>query len=446
MEYPNNQNNPNQEQPIRRTDMDRPYYTSYPTGVPGGALQGGRKEPDRSGKKFLIGMLAGFVIALMAFCLVFQAFALVKAFGGKGGSASSGTRADVEKKLTEIERLIDKYYIHDLDKGAEAEGIYAGAVESLGDVYSEYYTADEMKKLMESTEGQFGGIGCYIAYNEEEDYCYIASVIPGFSADRAGIREGDVFYMIDGENVLDWSSEEISKSVRGEEGTTVEVVMLRDGDEMSFTLVREMVSVPTVSQNMLDEAKGVGYIQISEFDTVTKSQFREALEELKDQGMRALCIDLRSNPGGDVDVAMDVASHILPKGVFTYTVDKNGKKEEYKCDGRDELMMPVAVLVNGNTASAAEMLSGAIRDHHKGTLIGTTTYGKGVVQVVVPMKDGSAVKLTTAEYYLPGGECIHGKGIDPDVELELDREAYREDGTDNQKEKALELLLQQLGS
>ncbi len=403
-----------------------------------------RNKNGGSGKGFLAGMLVGLVVALLFCGTVFQAYRFFRMLFGPEES-SGELSGDVGKKLSEIERLINKYYLRDLDKEAEAEGIYAGAVNSLNDVYSEYYTVEEMKEMMESSEGRFGGIGCYIAYDEEKQYGYIASVIPGFSADRAGIREGDIFYKVDGEDALSWSSEEISKRVKGEEGTTVEIVMLRDGEEMAYTLIREMVSVPTVSSNMLDPDAGIGYIKISEFDSVTKDQFRDALDELKEQGMKGLVLDLRSNPGGDVDVAMDVASHILPKGVITYTVDKAGNREDYNSDGKDELMMPLTVLCNGNTASAAEMLAGAIRDRHKGTIIGKTTYGKGVVQVVVPMSDGSAVKLTTAQYYLPGGECIHEKGIDPDVELELDREAYLEDGTDNQKEEAVRILKKELG-
>ncbi|MBO4374998.1 MAG: S41 family peptidase [Lachnospiraceae bacterium] len=395
---------------------------------------------------FAAGIFVGMAIIIAVSFVAGNITGLISGlFPGDSGTASVSEDPAVRRKIKSVEKLIDKYYVEERDPSLEEEGIYKGIIDSLNDRYSTYYTAEEMEKTLEDNAGEYGGIGCYISYDMEQEHSYVAGIIPGYAADKAGMQEGDIFFKVDGENVIECDSEEVSGKVRGPSGTTVEIVVLREGEEVKFTLIRSLVEIKSVSINMADEKEKIGYMQISSFDLATQGQFHEAMDELEDQGVNGLIIDLRDNPGGDVDVATDMVSRLLPKGLIIYTEDKNGKREEYKGDGKNEFKKPMVLLVNGNSASAAEIFSGALRDHGKATLVGEKTYGKGVVQVVVPMTDGSAVKLTTAKYYLPNGECIHGEGIEPDVKVELDVDAYRENGTDNQKEEAIKILKEKIG-
>ena len=404
------------------------------------------EEKRRNNKGlFAAGVFVGMAIIIaISFTAVNITSLISNYLPGQTGEASISDYSKVSRKIKSIEKLIDKYYVEPRDAAAEEEGIYKGIIDSLGDRYSTYYTAEEMEKTMEDNAGEYGGIGCYIAYDVNAEHSYVAGIIPGYAADKAGLLEGDIFYKVDGEEVIDCNSEEVSGKVRGLAGTTVNIVMLRDGKELEFTLIRSLVEVKSVSANIADEKEKIGYIQISSFDLATKNQFHEAMDELEADGVNALIIDLRDNPGGDVDVATDMASRLLPQGLIIYTEDKNGNRDEYVGDGKNEFKKPMVILVNGNSASAAEIFSGALKDYGKATLVGEKTYGKGVVQVVVPMADGSAVKLTTAKYYLPNGECIHGEGIEPDVKVELDVDAYRSDGKDNQKEEALKILREKI--
>ncbi len=403
------------------------------------------KKKNNNKGLFAAGVFVGMAIIIAISAIVVNITGAISGYiPGQSQESSVSDDPLVKKKIKSMEKLIDKYYVEKMDRKAEEEGIYKGIIDSLGDRYSTYYTAEEMEKTLEDNAGEYGGIGCYIAYDTAAEHCYCAGIIPGYSAENAGILEGDIFYKVDGEEVLDCTSEEVSGKVRGPAGSTVNLVMIRDGREMEFTLIRALVEVKSVSINMADEKEKIAYMQISSFDLATQDQFHDAMDELEDQDVNALIIDLRDNPGGDVDVATDMVSRLLPKGLIIYTEDKNGKRDEYHGDGRDEFKKPMVLLVNGNSASAAEIFSGAMKDYGKATLVGEKTYGKGVVQVVVPMADGSAVKLTTAKYYLPNGECIHGEGIEPDVKVELDIDAYREDGTDNQKEEALKILREKL--
>lgn len=233
---------------------------------------------------------------------------------------------------------------------------------------------------------------------------------------------------------------EIVSLVKGEEGTKVHLTIYREGesDYLEMDVERRKIEAPTVKYEMLEN--NIGYIQITEFDDVTTDQFTEALAVIKGSDAEGLVLDLRGNPGGSLDVVVDIARQILPKGLIVYTEDKYGKRDEYTCDGKHELDMPLVVLVNGNSASASEILAGAIQDYNKGTLVGTTTFGKGIVQRVLPLTDGTALKLTISSYYTPKGNNIHGVGIEPDVVCELDGDAYYDKNVDNQLEKAVEIL------
>ena len=375
-------------------------------------------------------MLAGILVTVIAVGVFFA----LSGGGGQMAVQSSGSDSAVNResvnKLSVLEQYLDRYYYKssEITREDKENGIYKGLFESLEDVYSCYYTPEEYKMLAEQTQGVYYGIGAYIKNSP---------------AEAAGLMEGDLIYKVDGEDMSGLDIDEVVSHIRGEEGTEVALTLVRNGEEIEVKLKRGRVDTPTVESEMLDD--GIGYLQITEFDDVTVNQFTENFEELKGQGMKGLIIDLRGNPGGSVTSVCAVAEQLLPKGLIFYMEDKDGNKTEYNCEGAD-FDLPMVVLVNEYSASAAEILSGAIKDSGIGKLVGKTTFGKGIVQDVIPLQDGSAIKLTVANYYTRGGNDIHLKGIEPDIEVELDTDAYLDDGKDTQLDKAVEVLLGEMGS
>jgi carboxyl-terminal processing protease len=240
---------------------------------------------------------------------------------------------------------------------------------------------------------------------------------------------------------------EVVSMIKTEEGDTVKIQVIRDGEDdyLTFDVERADIEIPTVNAEMLDD--NIGYIEITEFDTVTEEQFIQAMEQLEEDGMEKLIIDLRNNPGGVLQTVCNMLKQILPKGLIVYTEDKDGNRTEYTCDGENEFTKPLVVLVNGNSASASEIFAGAVKDYGIGTLVGTKTFGKGIVQRIINLNDGTAVKLTVAKYYTPNGNDIHKVGIEPDVEVELDegleQKVTIEKDEDNQLQKAIEILQNQ---
>ena len=255
-----------------------------------------------------------------------------------------------------------------------------------------------------------------------------------------GGRGGDIIFKVDGVETTGMSTSEVVALIKGPEHTKVVITVVREGesDFLDIEVERRKIESPTVNYEMKED--NIGYIQITEFDDVTTDQFTEAMAVLKGQGMKGLVIDLRSNGGGNLSTCVDIASQLLPEGIIVYTEDKFGKREEFFSDGKREFDKPLVVLVNGYSASASEILTGAIKDYGIGKIMGTTTYGKGIVQEVLPLGDGSGLKITVAKYYTPNGENIHGVGIEPDEELELDVEKYLKEGYDNQLERAIEVI------
>lgn len=399
--------------------MDVP-YTGY------------NERPNRPTKRagviplFFAGFAAGILLALIIYFAAFR--------------SPNSLAASTQKKIGLLESVIDKYYMGDRDEVSEADGIYKGIVGSLGDRYAEYFTRDELKQNREENAGEFSGIGCTIGMDRDLDICYVASVMKGYAAEEAGMKEGDYFLEIDGEDATGWTSAEVASHVKGETGTTVNIKVLRGTEELEFTVRRVKVEVNTVEARMEDEKRKIGYIRILEFDEITVSQFIEAKNDLEKEGMKALVLDLRSNPGGLVDSCADIASQMLPKGLIAYSETKDGYRFEWESDGKHEIDIPVIILVNDNTASAAEILTGAMKDYDKATVMGTNTFGKGIIQNTYGLGDGTAVEFTVGQYYLPNGETIHEVGIKPDIEVELDAEAYLKDGSDNQLEAALKEL------
>lgn len=264
-------------------------------------------------------------------------------------------------------------------------------------------------------------------------------IMPGTPAEAAGLKVGDIISEVEGTDTLSKTTEEVAKLVKGPKGTSVSIKVIRSGESLTFSVTRDQITVPTVTSEMLSD--GIGYLKISEFSDVTTAQFDENFAKLKKDGMTSMIIDLRSNPGGTVTSVTQIASELLPEGLIFYMEDKDGRREEYKCPGAD-FDLPLVVLVNEYSASASEILSGAIQDAGIGKLVGTKTYGKGIVQNLYPLGDGTGIKITIAGYYTRNGRNIHKTGIEPDYTVELDREKYEKDETDTQLEKAKELLLQ----
>ena len=390
-------------------------------------------------------MLTGILVAVIAVGIYFALTGGSGQIAVQSSGADSAVNRESVNKLSVLEQYLDHYYYKssEITREDKETGIYKGLFESLGDVYSCYYTPEEYKSLAEQTQGVYYGIGAYVSQDVETGICAISGVIRNSPAEAAGLMEGDLIYKVDGEDMSGLELDEVVSHIRGDEGSEVTLTLVRDGEEIEVVLTRGKVDTPTVESEMRDD--GIGYLQITEFDDVTVGQFAENFEQLKEQGMKGLIIDLRGNPGGSVTSVCAVAEHLLPEGLIFYMEDKDGNRTEYTCEGAD-FDLPLVVLVNEYSASAAEILSGAIKDSGIGKLVGKKTFGKGIVQDVISLQDGSAIKLTIANYYTRGGNDIHLKGIEPDVEVELDADAYLEDKTDTQLDKAVEMILEEMGS
>lgn len=422
------------------------YHGDYHNGYAQPLMQtpGSGAGNEKGNGNFILGFVSGIALTALIGGCVFVGMKVYEAVDSRNvaerGTTDSVVNEDTEEKLAAIEDVIEEYYYRDEDIDVEAmnEGIYAGMVNSLGDPYSVYYTEEEWNDLMQETEGIYYGIGAYLMIDPNTGLGKISGVIENTPAQEAGLRADDLLYLVDGESTMGMELSEIVAMVKGEEGTTVHLTIYREGesDYLEIDVERRKIEAPTVNYEMLEDH--IGYIQITEFDEVTTDQFTEALAVIKGSGAKGLILDLRGNPGGSLNAVVDIAREILPKGLIVYTEDKYGQRDEYSCDGKSELDMPLVVLVNGNSASASEILAGAIKDYRKGVLVGTTTFGKGIVQRVLPLTDGTALKLTISTYYTPNGNNIHGVGIEPDVICEFDGDAYYEDGEDNQLERALE--------
>ncbi len=363
---------------------------------------------------------------------------------GQGTAGQTVKDKDVREKLSDIAYIIDAYYYDEVTAEQISEGMYQGILDSLKDPYSQYYNAEEYQSLMEETTGSYYGIGAVLSQDRETKEVTVLRVYKGSPSETAGLKAGDVVRSVGGIAADSVELTELVKNVKGEEGTTVSIVVQREGvdGELEYQVKRGKVEVPTVEYQLLEG--NVGLIQIAEFSDLTPTQFESAVTELKSQGMTALIVDVRDNPGGVLDAVCDVLDQILPEGLLVYTEDKYGEREEYNASGESYLDMPLAVLVNGNSASASEVFAGAIKDYAYGTLIGTKTFGKGIVQSIIGLGDGSAAKVTIAKYFTPKGNYIHKVGIEPDITLEyeyLEPEDTEYDPMhDNQVQKALEVL------
>ena len=403
----------------------------------------GRKNGSRIGI-FVLGMAAGIVILLAAGRLLPVRINAGQTIGGErkadSTTASALNRESIEK-IQVLEQCIRENYYKPDDATVETleNGLYRGIMDSLGDPYTVYFTAEEYQSLNEETSGVYKGIGAYIGLDKTTNAPVFTGIMPGTPAEKAGLKVGDIICEVDGTDTLSMDTSGVANMVKGPEGTKVKIKINRDGKDMDFEVTRATINVPTVTSEMLPDK--IGYMRIAEFSDVTPAQFEENYADLKKKGMTSMILDLRDNPGGTVTAVTQIASQILPKGLVFYMEDKDGKREEYTCPGAT-FEYPLVVLVNDYSASASEILAGAIQDAGIGKLVGTQTFGKGIVQNLYPLGDGSAIKITVAGYFTRGGRNIHEVGIEPDYVVEFDAEKYEKDETDNQLEKAKEILLE----
>ena len=382
----------------------------------------------RSKKSFLQGALFGALIVLSGTGIVSCGVRLSK-------DASS------EEKVEALKKLIDEKYMGEVDEDALKEGLYKGYVQGLDDPYSVYYDEEETKELYETTEGEYSGIGAVLSQDLKSGVITLVQIYEDSPADKAGLKDEDILTKVGTLDVTGMDLSEVVTYIKGEKGTEVELTVLRgeDADEVTVTAVRDTVEAQTVEYEMLEDQ--IGYLAVSEFDSVTYGQYEEALEALSDQGMEGLVVDLRNNPGGNLNTVCDMLDLVLPEGTIVYMEDKEGKRQTYSSDYAHQLDVPMAVLVNGNSASASEIYAGAIQDHEAGTIVGTQTYGKGVVQQIFDLGDGTSVKLTIAEYFTPKGRSINGEGVTPDLEVEYEPDE-KDPEADNQLEAAAEAVKQ----
>lgn len=349
----------------------------------------------------------------------------------------SGIGSEVEAKLNAIDSVLDSFYFEEVDDEKAKDSIYKAYLSSYGDKYTVYYTADEYKKLTETTNGTFSGIGA-VCQISSEGGILLVDVYESGAGYKAGLRSGDRIIQVDGTDVTDMDLSSAVALVKGEKGTQVGLKIVRDGATSDYTVVRDEIEVQTVNYAITED--NIGYISVSQFENVTAKQFKAAIEDLKSEGAKGIIIDIRNNPGGLLTTVISMLKDILPNGLIVYTEDKDGNRKEYSDNDNEELDMPLAVLVNGNSASASEIFAGAIQDYGKGVIVGTQTFGKGIVQTVKPLTDGSAIKFTIAKYFTPKGQDIHGKGVTPDVVVEYDKDADE----DTQISAALESVRAQI--
>lgn len=402
------------------------------------------KKQSSFWKGFLCGAVVFLLIAVLNITVYLFVRQILKVSDPAGGLQDMGLvtqREETRSKLAVLETYIRNYYLEEIDDEQLEDYLYYGLVAGLGDPYAAYYNEEETQSMIDSSNGSYCGVGAVFSQNMSTGVITVSKVYEGCPAYDAGILPEDILYMVEGEEVTGQDLTNVVTKIKGDEGTEVTVSMLRGEEILDFTMERRIIEVPTVEYEML--AGNVGYVLITEFDSITAQQFHTAITELKDQGMESLVIDLRNNGGGSVDAVCSIADELLPEGPIVFTEYNDGERTERSSDD-SAIDMPMAVLINGNSASASEILAGALQDYDAAVIVGTQSYGKGIVQSVIDLQDGTALKITTAKYYTPNGNNIHKIGITPDVEIDLPEElktqvniSYEEDV---QLQKAIEVL------
>ena len=431
-------------------------YPNY-SGFPGGMnFPPQKKQKSRIGLGILIGVLGTVFLgglSVGAACLATNTQIVFADRGVPEQQADTSDKsildAEAIAKIRELTAYAYLYYYDDVETDELKDGMYSGLLTGLGDRYSVYYNEEDYKALQISTTGQYYGIGAGLKQDQDTMVVTVNRVYEGTPSHEAGLKKDDVILSVDGTESTSMEVTELVKIIRGAEGTTVHLEVYRPstGENLAFDVERKDITLPSVEYEMLENR--IGYIRIDSFEKETAHQFENAVVDLTGQGMRAVIFDVRYNPGGLVSSVSTILDDILPEGLLVYIEDKYGNREDYTSDEEKKMELPIAVLINGDSASAAEIFAGAIKDYEYGTLIGTKTFGKGIVQTIFPLEDGDAVKLTTAKYFTPKGNYIHGVGIEPDLELKY--EYLDEDGVEYEKEcdhqilKALEVLTEELG-
>lgn len=373
--------------------------------------------------------------------LVYLSFSVGNATGKR--TAIANENGIPLAKINKIENLIDQYYLFDIDKNKQQEGAVEGYVKSLGDPYSEFLTKEEMDSLNQQTEGEYAGVGIVVTPSETGAIT-VVSAIKGSPAFEKGIKKDDIILKINGKDYNASQMNDAVKVMKGKPNTDVKLTIARMENKTSkifdVNITRRMISLTTVNSQKIGD---IGYINITQFDRKTDKEFIEQYENLKKQNVKSIVLDLRNNPGGLLDSTVKIADYLLPQGVIVKTVDKNKKEDVQKSDSSEQ-NLPMVVLVNGSSASASEILTGALKDYKKATIVGEKTFGKGIVQTIIPMEKGEGLKLTISEYFSPNGNKIHKQGVKPDVEIKLDEKAkgigVEFMNEDNQLQKALEIL------
>ena len=406
---------------------------------------------ESESENFIKGLFCGILLVLIcaAGTLFYTRWKIAKIQSGTTAGVTSEKLdldlSKVKRKTGEIEALINAYYLDEIDAQQIEDTLYTGMVAGLDDPYSVYYTQEQLESMEEATSGEYSGIGATLSQDPDTKEISVVSCFEGTPAEEAGLLPGDVITGWNGNPVSDMELSELVSKIKTDPDEHLTLSIERDGEELKVELTRRAVEVPTVEYEMLGDQ--IGYIRLLEFDEVTAQQFEEAMSDLESQGMEKLIIDVRNNPGGVLQTVCDMLDQFLPEGLIVYTEDKNGKRTEYTSDEEHQFTKPLAVLVNGNSASASEIFAGAIQDYGIGTIVGTTTFGKGIVQKIFYLSDGTGLKLTMAKYYTPKGHDIHKKGIQPDVEVELDEDLQNQSSIsheeDNQLKKAISVLQEQ---
>lgn len=399
-------------------------------------------EQEELKKQYKKGVIAGVIVGggiFLALGILAVAFVASYFFTKNNTNTQFAIGDDVVKKSNALIEYIDKNFLYEYDEEDMENAIYKAIMSSLGDPYSCYYTEDEFKALMEETEGTYCGIGVVVTTDVDTGYIRVIQPYKNAPGAQAGIKSGDLITAVNDKDIRGIDIDLVVKDIKGEEGTSVKITVNRSGEMFTFDVVRKMVEIETVEHKMLDN--NIGYIHITQFDGVTESQVQKAIDDLTSEGMTSLIVDVRDNPGGRLDTVCNILDKFIDKGkMIVYTKDVDGNRVDYKAKKDPIIDIPCVVLTNGNSASASEIFAGALQDYELAHIIGTQTFGKGIVQTIIPMVDGTAFKLTIEDYYTPLGKTIHGKGVTPDKVVEFDYEAYEEDGTDTQLDAAIEYL------
>ncbi len=395
-------------------------------------------EGGRYPHSFRDGFVTGILAALVLVLLLSTGRILWRRYGtDKAEGAEVLTSQNTIDKLHEIQELIDRAYLGDVDEEELSSYLFRGVAAGLEDDFARYYTEEELNMEQEANKGEYHGIGVTLKETVSPWQIQVTTVTKGGPADEAGLKEGDILLRYNGSELTDMRLEDVVSLIKNSKDT-FQLTVMRSDKELTFDV--ECGQVETVSVEYECKEPGIGYIKINEFITATIRQFCNAVDDLTGQGIENLIIDLRDNPGGLLNAVCEMLDYILPEGLIVYTERKDGKRMEYRSDDENSLDCNLVVLVNGNSASSSEIFAGAVQDYGLGTIVGTPTYGKGVVQNTYFLSDGSGFKMTVEKYYTPAGQDINGNGIKPDVLVEEQIPENGEEAEDVQLKKALEIL------